>query len=181
MILGHAYLSTMGTQAPADTSHDVEVARAEALKTIATTLAAAVQATPAVVPVVESDSSSSDEAAAAAPQQKESTDNEVTVQFRQAYRARNNSTGALSRRSFAFGSNPGNGPAPAHMRRMTTSVTALYVHTGTGNQSFIAQDPLVPVVNGMQCPQTLVALTRRPRTGTVVYMFFPQEAGVTFT
>ena len=83
------------TQAPADMSHDVEVARAEVLKMIAPTLAVAVQGTPAVIPLVESDSSS-DEAAAAAPQRRGSTANDVTLQFQQVYHARNNGTGALS-------------------------------------------------------------------------------------
>ena len=125
-------------QGPA-TRHDDQFARAEALDKIAPTLAAAVA-------VEESASSSEDEAAAAAPQRDDTAD-EVTVQLRQAYRARTNSTDVLVRRMFAFGENPGAGPAPPHMRRITTPFTALFTHTVTSNVSFIAQDPTAPRIN----------------------------------
>jgi hypothetical protein len=131
--------------------------------------------------VEESDSSDEDEAAAAAAPQRAGTAEEVTVQFRQVYRARINSTGGLVRRSFAFGDNPGTGHAPPHMRRITTPFTDLVTNTVTSNQSFIAQDPTAPVIHGVQQPATLVAITARPRTGTVVYMFFAQERGLTHT
>ena len=67
------------------------------------------------------------------------------------------------------------------MCRIDTSVDELYAHTGTGNPSFVAQDPLAPLANGVRCPRTLVAVTTRPPAGTAVYMFFSQEAGVTYT
>ena len=156
------------TQARPDTRHDDQHARTGSLKMISPTIAAAVE---------ESDSSSEEEAAAAVPQSD--TVDEVTVQFRQAYRARTNSTGLLVRRMFAFGSNPGTGAAPPHMRRITTPFTDLVTNTVTSNQSFIAQDPTAPVIHGVQQPATLVAITARPRTGTIVYMFFAQERGLT--
>ena len=163
------------TQAPADTRHDGDVARTMALKIISPTIAAAVE------DVADTGGSDDyeDEAAAGPPVQP--LENEVTVQFREAYHARKNSTGELARRFFAFGDNPGAGRAPPHMRQMTAAFNELYINQSTTNPSFIAEDPVAAVINGIRRPSRLVVVTERPATGTVVYMFFAQEAGRTYT
>ena len=163
------------TQARADTRHDGDVARAKALETISPTLAAAVEV------VAETDSSDYEDKAAAAGPPVQPVENEITVQFREAYRARKNSTGELERRFFAFGNNPGPGRAPPHMRQMTAAFNELYIHHSTTNPSFITEDPVAAVIDGIRRPSSLVVVTECPATGTVVYVFFAQEAGRTYT
>ena len=103
--------------------HNNQVAHGKSLKTILSSLAAAVERS------ADSETDSSDEAAAAAaPVQPVPAVNEAAVQFRTAYRSRNNRTGTLDRRLFAFGNNPGPGRAPPHMRRMTAAYDELYIN-----------------------------------------------------
>jgi hypothetical protein len=143
------------------------VARTAALKVIAPTLAAAVE--DGASAAAEADSSSDAE-------------DEVIVQFYDAYQCRNNRNGTLQSRIFAFGDNPGIGPAPPHMRQHAFALSDVYERTSTGTApDFIEQDPTAPMTNQIQIPAELSAVTVRPRSGTLVYVFFPAELGRTYT
>jgi hypothetical protein len=139
----------------------------KALETIAPTLAAAVEDRPSAA--AEADSSSDAE-------------DEVIVEFYVAYECRNNRNGNLQSREFAFGDNPGRGVAPPHMRQMTCTLAELYVRTGAGpDPDFMAEDPRAPVTSGMRIPAELSAVTVRPRSGDLVFKYFPAERGRTWT